>query len=135
MITPQIRTQIAAQIGSRLAGVDCQVLAFGVTGPFQPPCAVLGQPDVDYDVQPCVAKVTIGLAVVVRHHPQGPEATQRDLETLWPQVAAAVRDLEHTDPTLGGQINDFHLTRAEFGSFDAQGNSFPAQNLVLEIHL
>ena len=119
MLTASLRTHIATAIETRLAGA-CPVHPFGVTGPLTLPAAVLGQPDVDYQVITCVDRWTVGLAVVARIDPQGPEATQRELEALWQQVAAAVRDLERTDPTLGGQVNDFHLTSAMFGAFEAQ---------------
>ena len=78
MIPAGARSYIADQV--LVDGLT--VMPFGVTGPFQPPALVFGQPDVEFGDWGCAHKITIGLAVVVRHHPEGPEATIRDLDLL-----------------------------------------------------
>lgn len=118
-----------------LAVEGLTVLPFGVTGQFQPPALVLGQPDVEFGSWGCVHKVTIGLAVVVRHHPEGPEATIRDLDRVWPQVATQILDLIRTDPTLGGFVTNTELTTAVYGDFIVAGTAYPAQNLTLETYV
>ena len=134
MITAQVRQALADGLADELAGVAVAVLPYGVTGPFQPPCVVLGQPDTEFGDFLCVDKNTLGLAVVVRDHPQGPAATQQELEGLWPQVAAAVKRLLQADNTLGGLVVDARLMSAEFGDLVVQGQPFPAQQLTLEIY-
>lgn len=135
MMSPAVRVALADAVRWQLPAGVATVLPYGVVGPFQPPCVVLGQPDVEFGDWLCTDKVTVGLAVVVRDHPEGPAATQQSLETLWPQVAAAVKAALHSDQTLGGLVTTAQLVRADFGDFMVQGTPYPAQNLTIEIYL
>lgn len=134
-MTPEVRLALAAALVAQLPDGLATVLPYGVVGPFQPPCLVIGQPDVEFGDWSCTDRVTVGLAVVVRDHPEGPAATQRSLETLWPQVAAALKAAFHADETLGGLVTTAQLVRADFGDFVVQGSPYPAQNLTIEIYL
>lgn len=134
-MTPEVRAALAAAIAGQLPAGLATVLPYGVVGPFQPPCVVIGQPDVEFGEWSCTDKATVGLAVVVRDHPEGPAATQQSLETLWPRVAAAVKAVFHADQTLGGLVTTAQLVRADFGDFMVQGTPYPAQNLTVEIYL
>lgn len=111
------------------------VLPFGVSGPFDPPALVIGQPDVTFAEWGCTNRVTIGLAVVARHHPEGAEATIRDLDTLWVTVAWRLLDVIRTDPTLGGFVTDTTLKSAQFGDFVVAGSEYPCQNLTIETYV
>ncbi|MDO5534371.1 MAG: hypothetical protein Q4F65_06950 [Propionibacteriaceae bacterium] len=132
MMTPALRDHLAQELRVRV-GHLVEVLPHGVDGSFAPPVLVIGQPDVEFRAWGCEDLVTIGLAVVVRHHPDGPAATQRALEELWPQVAAQVKSLCHEDPSLGGLVTLAELKTAEFGDFTVQGQSFPAQQIALNV--
>lgn len=132
MMTPALRDYLAQELGKRV-GHLVSVLPRGVVGPFSPPVLVFGQPDVEFRSWGCEDLVTLGMAVVVRHHPDGPAETQRELEDLWPQVAAEVKGLLHDDPRLGGHVTTAELKSAEFGDFEVQGQTYPAQQLTIEI--
>lgn len=136
MITAAARLALADQLESELAGqgVDVPVLPYGVLGAWQPPAVVLGMPDVTFDAWACVDQVVLGVAVVVRHEPEGPAATAQRLEELWPAAAAALRAVIATDATLGGAVVETVLKEAAFGDFIVAGQSFPAYLLTLEIH-
>ena len=132
---PELREALAAALRTAVPYGRAEVLPYGVVGPFQPPVVVIGQPDVEFTEWGCTDKVTIGLAVVVRDHPEGAAATQQELETLWPQIADAVKSVFHADETLGGLVTTARLVRADFGDFMVHGTPYPCQNLTCEIYL
>lgn len=132
MITAAAREYLADQLRPVL-GADAVILPYGVAGPFQPPAVVFGQPDVEFDEWGASHKVLFGMAVVVRQHPEGPSATQRELEGLWPRVARALLDITREDRTLGGHVDHAAVKQSQFGDLLVQGTPFPAQNIILEI--
>lgn len=135
MITTATRERLAQLLGEQLGEpAPATVLPYGVTGAFQPPVIVLGQPDVEFGDWGCTDKNTLGVAVVVRDDPTGPVATQKALDRLWPQVAAALKAVFAADPTLGGQVTHSELKTAEYGTFVVQAKSFPAQNLTINLY-
>jgi len=134
-VSTTVREALASALAGELPAGVASVLPYGVVGPFQPPVVVLGQPDVEFGAWGCEDKHTYGAAVVVRDHPDGPAATQQQLEGLWPQVAAAFRAAFRADQTLGGVVTDAQLTSATFGDFMVQGTPYPAQQLTIEIYL
>jgi len=126
-----------AWLAGAAAGVTgVEVLPRGVVGTFTPPVAVIGQPDVQFDTEHMCGtdETTFPIAVVVRHHPGGPAATQAELEELWPQVAARLRDHLDSDPSMGGICSAAELTDSTFGELQVQGQAYPAQALTVTIH-
>lgn len=113
------------------------VLPRGVDGPFTPPAVLLGQPDVDFDAGQLVARtdrVLWPVAVVVRQAPDGPAATQAELEDLWPVVAGVLRNALDADPDMGGLCSAAWVASSSFGSLQVQGAAFPAQEITVEIN-
>ena len=132
-----VRAHIASELTSRLGVLLADppdVLPRGVDGPFDPPVVVLGQPDVEFDVEPCLDKWTLSVAVVVRVDPSGMTATQTQLEELWPAVATAVREMCSDDQSLGGLVASARALSADFGDFKVGSQTFPAQAIQLEIY-
>lgn len=134
VITTAVRERLAQLLGEQLSEPIPAVLPYGVTGPFQPPAVVIGMPDVEFGEWGCTDKSVLGMAVVVRDHPDGPVETQRELDELWPRVAQALKAIFQGDPTLGGLVTHAELRTAEYGSLLVQGRTFPAQQLTTHIY-
>lgn len=105
-------------------------------GAWQAPAVSIGQPSMEEaDVQPCgLSRWEWPVHVVVDRPGTDEEATQAELEQLWPQVYTALEQLLSTDPYLGAaDIANAQLVRADFGSLTVRGQSFPAYEITLEI--
>ncbi|MGC4106050.1 MAG: hypothetical protein QM753_06805 [Thermomicrobiales bacterium] len=127
-----LRGLLAAELDGRTIGLG--VHARGIDGAFQPPVAVLGQPDVEFDVEPChVHRYTLPVAVAVGRPGFDEAGTQAELEGRWLEVAGALQAVvdEGVLDALG--VVDVTLTRSDAGSFTVQGQSYPAYSITIEI--
>lgn len=127
-----LRGLLASELDSRTT--DLGVHPRGIDGVFQPPAAVLGQPDVEYGVQPCgICRYELPVAVVVGRPGFDDTATLAELERHWQAVVAALQGLigEGVLDVLG--VVDATVTRSDAGSFLVQGQSYPAYAITVEI--
>ena len=112
---------------------EVQVYPRGVDGVFVSPAVVLGQPSVEFEVQPCVDRWTLPVAVAVERSGGDEEATQRLLEDTWPLAASAVAAWVDEGAWPAG-VQHAAMTRADFGSLSVQGQGYPAQEITIEIY-
>lgn len=133
--TPELRDALGELLEGLVGDDLLTVLPRGPRGPFQPPVAVMGMPDVEWGDYLCTDLVRLDVTVVVRDHPDGPAASIAELEGLWPQVAGRLRAHIDRDPTLGGLVTSVRMARADFGDYAVQGKAYAAQNITLEFHV
>lgn len=128
----ELRAKLATELDTRIpdsAGV--KVYPRGVDGVFTSPAVVFGQPTVEFNVQPCsIHRYELPVAVVVERQGLDETTTQHELEDAWMVVAGAIEDTIAAG-TLPGAAHK--LTRADFGSFQIQGQGYPAQVLTIEL--
>lgn len=127
-----LRGLLASELKTRTTGLG--VHPRGIDGAFQPPVVVLGQPDVEFDVQPChIHRYGMPVAVAVGRPGFDEIATQAELEGRWLEVAVALQELvdEGVLDALG--VVDATVTRSDSGSFTVQGQSYPAYSITIEI--
>lgn len=112
---------------------DVTVYPRGVDGTFTAPAVVIGQPSIEFEVQPCIDRWTVPVAVAVDRTGIDETATQQQLENTWPAVASALAVWVDAGEWPAG-VTHAAMTRADFGQLLVQGQSFPAQEIQLEIY-
>lgn len=122
-----------AREGSPLARVRSICARGADNGPVELPAVVLGQPEVDFDTQPCTDTVTFPIAVAVALDGHNLPATQQELEVLWVSVSQLLR-AQIDVPPLALLGHNREVTRAEPGEWDVQGASHPAYVLTLHFY-
>ncbi len=86
------------------------------------PAVVLGMPSWRPGPTGCLSSWEFPVAVIVARDGISEEASVQALDDLWPTVLDALLDLR------GRGIDD--VTKAEFGMFTVQGQTYPAQVLT-----
>lgn len=127
-----VRASLAEAITAAVPG-DVTVYPRGVDGTFTAPAVVIGQPSIEFEVQPCIDRWTLPVAVAVDRTGIDETATQQQLEDAWPAVASALAVWVDTGEWPAG-VTHAAMTRADFGQLMVQGQSFPAQEIQLEIY-
>lgn len=101
-----------------------------ITGTFQAPAVVIGQPSLEQpNAQPCVDQWSWPVHVVVGRPGTDEAATQAKLESCWVKVYA---ELDRLVEGIPGAVVA-RIMRADFGSLLVGGISFPAYEITLEI--
>lgn len=100
-----------------------------IDGAFQAPAVLIGQPAIEEaDVQPCgIDRWSLPVHVVVARPGGDEERTQRQLEDVWTAVLNFLRE------AVDGLPGSARVMRAEFGSLMVAGQSYPAQEITIEI--
>lgn len=109
-----------------------EVYEWAVDGPIALPAIFIGLPEVEFRVQPCIDKVELPIAVAVGRSGADDKAMHQELEQLWPRVA------EVLDAAVPAEFLDIgtnaEMTRAQFVPIGIQGQTYPAQEITLEIY-
>lgn len=122
----------AALVGGPAAGVAVhEVTPDGTTG-F--PAVVLGMPSWRPGANFCLDEQELPVVVVVAQDGTTNAGVVSSLDELWPAVVVALKAASSEDPTLGGLVAEWHLDRADFGSFVLGNASLPAQNITLTLN-
>jgi hypothetical protein len=100
------------------------------------PMIVIGMPSWQDDTTAnyCAPHVEWPIAVVVSR-PGGQDAETADtLDALWPVVFYTLREASQADPTLAGICVASVISRAQFGQFSVQGQTYPAQLITVDLY-
>lgn len=126
-------TATRALIVSLLSDTGIHVYTRAVTDTFVTPCVIIGIPEVEFDVQPCVDTTHLPIGVVVGRDGIDDAATQDQLEVVWRKVVDRLLTATRTggfDPVAHGA----DLKRSEYESVGVQGATYPAMTLTLDLH-
>jgi hypothetical protein len=102
------------------------------------PTVIVGQPS--WQAAPpertyALGQSTFPIGCVVNRSGIGGDAPSIDaLEDLWPAVVDLLRTTSEQDQTLGGVCSQALISRADFGAFSIQGQTYPAQLITIELY-
>lgn len=101
------------------------------------PTVIVGQPS--WQTAPeltyALGRSTFPIGCVVNRSGVAGDTPSIDtLEGLWPAVAHLLRMTSEQDQTLGGVCSQALITRADFGAFTIQGQTYPAQLITVELY-
>lgn len=101
------------------------------------PSVIIGQPS--WQTQPeltyAIQQSSWPVACVVNRSGVGGDTPSIDaLEDLWPAVVELLKTTSELDQTLGGVCSQALITRADFGAFTIQGQTYPAQLITVELY-
>ena len=125
---------ITAQVGDRAIDPAAPAVYRGALDAVPaPPLIAVGVPEWEPDVQPCMDLTTIPVGVVVEMPGGNAGAVQDQLESLWSEVVAGLREDLIAQPGLG-VAKVVVIKRARFGPFIIQGTEYPAMVTFLEFY-
>lgn len=102
--------------------------------PVTPPCAVVGQLDLTFDIDNArgLDQATVDIYVIVQRFSE--RAGQDKLDAyLAGSGASSIKTAIEGDRTLGGTVNTLRVTSAESGQYESQGNLFLSYRYRLTI--
>lgn len=118
-----------------LTAAELQVAIYprGVDGALELPAVGIGQPEFEFDTQPCTDTITLPVAVAVAWDASNVEAMQQELEDLVLRVVAVLRAAVDAGP-LAQVGHTCVVTSAEPGEWSVQAASYPAYLINLTIY-
>jgi hypothetical protein len=102
--------------------------------PVTPPCAVVGQLDLTFDIDNArgLDQANVDIYVIVQRFSE--RAGQDKLDAyLAGSGASSIKTAIEGDRTLGGVVNTLRVTSAESGQYESQGNLFLSYRYRLTI--
>jgi hypothetical protein len=102
--------------------------------PVTPPCAVVGQLDLTFDIDNArgLDQANVDVYVIVQRFSE--RAGQDKLDAyLAGSGASSIKTAIEGDRTLGGTVNTLRVTSAESGQYESQGNLFLSYRYRLTI--
>jgi hypothetical protein len=102
--------------------------------PVTPPCAVVGQLDLTFDIDNArgLDQANVDVYVIVQRFSE--RAGQDKLDAyLAGSGASSIKTAIEGDRTLGGVVNTLRVTSAESGQYESQGNLFLSYRYRLTI--
>jgi hypothetical protein len=102
--------------------------------PVTPPCAVVGQLDLTFDIDNArgLDQANVDIYVIVQRFSE--RAGQDKLDAyLAGSGASSIKTAIEGDRTLGGTVNTLRVTSAESGQYESQGNLFLSYRYRLTI--
>lgn len=102
--------------------------------PVTPPCAVVGQLDLTFDIDNArgLDQANVDIYVIVQRFSE--RAGQDKLDAyLAGSGSSSIKTAIEGDRTLGGVVNTLRVTSAESGQYESQGNPFLSYRYRLTI--
>jgi hypothetical protein len=102
--------------------------------PVTPPCAVVGQLDLTFDIDNArgLDQANVDVYVIVQRFSE--RAGQDKLDAyLAGSGSSSIKTAIEGDRTLGGTVNTLRVTAAESGQYESQGNLFLSYRYRLTI--
>jgi len=102
--------------------------------PVTPPCAVVGQLDLTFDIDNArgLDQANVDVYVIVQRFSE--RAGQDKLDAyLAGSGSSSIKTAIEGDRTLGGTVNTLRVTSAESGQYESQGNLFLSYRYRLTI--
>jgi hypothetical protein len=102
--------------------------------PVTPPCAVVGQLDLTFDIDNArgLDQANVDIYVIVQRFSE--RAGQDKLDAyLAGSGSSSIKTAIEGDRTLGGTVNTLRVTSAESGQYESQGNLFLSYRYRLTI--
>jgi hypothetical protein len=102
--------------------------------PVTPPCAVVGQLDLTFDIDNArgLDQANVDIYVIVQRFSE--RAGQDKLDAyLAGSGSSSIKTAIEGDRTLGGVVNTLRVTSAESGQYESQGNLFLSYRYRLTI--
>ena len=105
-----------------------------IPDPVTPPCAVVGQLDLTFDIDNArgLDQANVDIYVIVQRFSE--RAGQDKLDAyLAGSGSSSIKTAIEGDRTLGGVVNTLRVTSAESGQYESQGNLFLSYRYRLTI--
>ena len=102
--------------------------------PVTPPCAVVGQLDLTFDIDNArgLDQANVDIYVIVQRFSERAGQDKLDAD-LAGSGSSSIKTAIEGDRTLGGVVNTLRVTSAESGQYESQGNLFLSYRYRLTI--
>jgi len=132
---PMSPSQVRDGLKTRLQTITGLRVYDLIPDPVTPPCAVVGQLDLTFDIDNArgLDQATVDIYVIVQRFSE--RAGQDKLDGyLAGTGATSIKAAIEGDRTLGGACQTLRVTSAESGTYDSQSNTFLSYRYRLTIY-
>jgi hypothetical protein len=132
---PMSTSQVRDGLKTRLQTITGLRVYDLIPEPVTPPCAVVGQLDLTFDIDNArgLDQATVDIYVIVQRFSE--RAGQDKLDGyLAGTGATSIKAAIEGDRTLGGACQTLRVTSAESGTYDSQSNTFLSYRYRLTIY-